>query len=95
MGKLVRAIERGEELEWEGGYGLFKLLWGNLERQAERHGYSVEGEWIGPDGSYIVHQVRVFKGDRLVAVLNYWHSKSFYTGECGNHRKGIIALIPL
>jgi len=94
-GKLIKAIERGEELEWRNGsYALFKLIWRNLER-ALPPDYAVEGEWIGPDGDSIVHQVRIFKDGELVAVLNYWHEKSFYTGVCGNHREGVIALIPL
>ena len=99
VGKLIRAIERGEELEWRGGYGLFKMLWRTLERQARERGYEVAGEWIGPEWvagrERVVHQVRIFKGDELVAVLEYTHEKSFYTGVCGNHREGVIALIPL
>ena len=94
-GKLIKAIERGEELEWRNGsYALFKLIWRNLER-ALPPDYAVEGEWIGPDGDSVMHQVRIFKDGELVAVLNYWHEKSFYTGVCGNHREGVIALIPL
>lgn len=96
LGKLGRAVLEGRSLEWDGNYGFFKILARKLERQLRPLGYSVEGEWRGPDGEKILHQFRVFSPEgELVAVLNYWHSRPFFTTHTPEHRGGYIALIPI